>query len=395
MKFISEIFMILDYNTFTLNLQRFIMENSKDALEEQSMKRYLTLLLALAMLLCAGCKSEAEEPLDVTPEAPDVNYDAPEQPSQPPEEVFEYYNPLTGEGMHKDISMNRPVAIMINNIIQAQPQCGVSNADIIFELPAEGGVTRMLAVFQDLKDIESIGSIRSLRAYYLKLAQSLDAILVHAGGSDEAYLDLRSTRWDHIDGVMGNYSVDPFYRDKSRMQYGTEHSLFATGNGLIDCIEDKGFRLEHEDGFDYGYTFSEAAGEQCTETAEYVKVIFNSGKNTSFTYDSETGLYTGYQFGSMYQDGSTEEPMTFTNLVLMSTKMSVYDGKGRLSVELNGTGSGYFVNGGHYTEINWSRDGDEGFRFTLADGTPVDLGIGKSYIAIYDQSSGSVEFEKT
>ena len=387
--------MILDYNTFTLNLQRFIMENSKDALEEQSMKRYLTLLLALAMLLCAGCKSEAEEPLDVTPEAPDVNYDAPEQPSQPPEEVFEYYNPLTGEGMHKDISMNRPVAIMINNIIQAQPQCGVSNADIIFELPAEGGVTRMLAVFQDSKDIESIGSIRSLRAYYLKLAQSLDAILVHAGGSDEAYLDLRSTGWDHIDGVMGNYSVDPFYRDKSRMQYGTEHSLFATGNGLIDCIEDKGFRLEHEDGFDYGYTFSETAGEQCTETAEYVKVIFNSGKNTSFTYDSETGLYTGYQFGSMYQDGSTEEPMTFTNLVLMSTKMSVYDGKGRLSVELNGTGSGYFVNGGHYTEIKWSRDGDEGFRFTLADGTPVDLGIGKSYIAIYDQSSGSVEFEKT
>ena len=257
------------------------------------MKRYLVLLLALVLLLCTGC--EKEEPFDVDPETPNVSQDSPDpSPTPTPEEVFEYINPLTGEGMHEDISMNRPIAIMINNIQQAQPQCGVSKADVIYEIPAEGGVTRMLAIFQDVKDIESIGSIRSLRSYYLRIAQSYDAILIHAGGSTEAYNDLAATGWDHICGVQGNYSVSPFYRDKSRMQYGTEHSLFATGNGILECIDSKGFRTEHEEGFTYGYTFSETAGEQCTEKAEYVKVIFNTGKNTSFTYDDETGLYTGY-----------------------------------------------------------------------------------------------------
>ena len=59
---------------------------------------------------------------------------------------------------------------MINNIVYAQPQVGISNADIIYEIPAEGGITRMMAIFSHLYDIESVGSIRSLRPYYLSVA---------------------------------------------------------------------------------------------------------------------------------------------------------------------------------------------------------------------------------
>jgi hypothetical protein len=40
-------------------------------------------------------------------------------------------NPLTGEASDKDISSVRPYAVMINNIVVAQPQVGISNADII------------------------------------------------------------------------------------------------------------------------------------------------------------------------------------------------------------------------------------------------------------------------
>lgn len=225
------------------------------------MKRYLAGGLALLTLLfCAGCKKDQAEVIQ--PEPPSVNTDAPDHLSTPEPDEFEYINPLTGEGMHEDISKNRPVAVMVNNIIKAQPQRGVSNADVIFEIPAEGGVTRMLAIFQDLEGIESIGSIRSLRSYYLQIVQGYDAILVHAGGSEEAYTDLRTTGWDHIDGVMGNYHVDPFYRDKSRMANGTEHSLFAVGDKILESIEDSGYETRHKTGFTYGYRFSEDAAEQ-------------------------------------------------------------------------------------------------------------------------------------
>ncbi len=358
------------------------------------MKRFLPGLLAVVMLLtCAGCKKTPDQTID--PKAPDVNMNAPENLATPTPEVPDYTNPLTGEPMHEDISMNRPVAVMVNNIIKAQPQRGVSNADMIFEIPAEGGVTRMLAIFQDVSGIASIGSVRSLRSYYLQVTQGFDAILVHAGGSEEAYTDLKTTGWDHIDGVMGNYHVDPFYRDKDRMANGTEHSLFAVGDKIIESIEDSGYETTHKAGFDYGYSFSEDAGTQCKTKADYAKIIFNSGKNTSFVYDSKTGLYTGYQFGERYKDdGKTD--MTFKNLLLLSAGMNVYDGVGRLSVDFDKGGTGYFICEGKSVEINWVKtDDDTGFEFTLKNGMPLDLGIGKTYIGIHDKTAGSVTFEKS
>lgn len=357
------------------------------------MKRYLAGLLAVLILLaCAGCKKDPET---IDPEAPDVNMNAPDGLVTPTPDALEYTNPLTGEEMREDISKNRPVAVMINNIIKAQPQRGVSNADMIFEIPAEGGVTRMLAIFQDVSGIKSIGSIRSLRSYYLQVTQGFDAILVHAGGSEEAYTDLRTTGWDHIDGVMGNYHVDPFYRDRDRMANGTEHSLFAVGDKILESIEDSGYETQHEADFEYGYSFSEDAGAQCKTKADYAKVIFNSGKNTSFVYDDKTGLYTGYQFGERYQDdGKTD--LTFKNLLLLSAGMNVYDGVGRLSVDFDKGGTGYFICEGKSVEIEWIKSSDDvGFEFTLKNGTPLDLGIGKTYIGIYDKNAGSVTFEKS
>ena len=92
-----------------------------------------------------------------------------------------YYHPLTGVGMDEDLSRLRPVAVMINDLKAAQPQLGVSQADIIYEMPAEGGITRMVALFQSLDGVGNLGSIRSTRAYYLELALGHDALLVHAG----------------------------------------------------------------------------------------------------------------------------------------------------------------------------------------------------------------------
>ena len=91
---------------------------------------------------------------------------------------------------------------MINNIQVAMPQCGTSHADIMYEVLAEGGITRMMAIFSNLEGGDALGSIRSLRPYYLSIARSYDAIMVHAGASEAPMPDLASTGWDHIDGVQ-------------------------------------------------------------------------------------------------------------------------------------------------------------------------------------------------
>ena len=65
----------------------------------------------------------------------------------------------------------QPFAIMINNIEYAfDHQIGVSKADVVYEALAEGGITRMMAIYQDVSKVKKIGSVRSARHYYVQFA---------------------------------------------------------------------------------------------------------------------------------------------------------------------------------------------------------------------------------
>ena len=169
------------------------------------MKRFFACLLAAALLVCSGCGIKSEKPSTNGAAGKTENY----------------YAPLTGEPLSTKPENTRPFAVMINNIVYAQPQVGISNAEMIYEIPAEGGITRMMAIFSHLYDVESVGSIRSLRPYYLSVALSYDAIVIHAGGSEQAYSDVKTYNADHLDGVRDGNTSSMFYRDASRGQHGS------------------------------------------------------------------------------------------------------------------------------------------------------------------------------
>lgn len=189
------------------------------------MKKIFSLLLVICLFLsltaCGGEPVETPTP-EPTPTATPKPTETPE-PTQTPEPTatpLPYANLLTGEGLEEDVSGKRPWAIMINNLKQALPQCGISQAEIIYEIPAEGGVTRMMAIFSDIELVDAIGSMRSLRPYYADVGLSYGAIIVHAGGSQASYTELSTYGMDSLDGVLGTYVTGAFYRDSARMQYG-------------------------------------------------------------------------------------------------------------------------------------------------------------------------------
>ena len=69
-------------------------------------------------------------------------------------EISPYRNPLTGElGYAESAVGKRPVAVMVNNLKGALPQYGIAEADIIYELPVEGGITRLMAVYANYADV--------------------------------------------------------------------------------------------------------------------------------------------------------------------------------------------------------------------------------------------------
>ncbi len=362
------------------------------------MKKMISAVLASALLFLCACGTAGTDTTP-TPEPSETAVPSakPTTTPKPTPSQAPYTNPLTGEGMDEDIRGQRPWAIMINNLDKALPQCGISQAEIIYEVPAEGGVTRMMAIFTDISDVDPIGSMRSIRPYYADIGLSYDAIIVHAGGSEGSYSEMYSYDMDHLDGVLGSYADKTFYRDKARMQYGYEHSLFTTGEKLIEAAKGEGFSLEHSDSkYDYRLSFSENAAKQCKEDAEYVKIKFNGYKSTSFTYDPDTDLYTAYEYGNNYIDGNSGDNMTFKNIIVLTTKISVIDSVGRLAVTLTGSGEGYFITGGKRTEITWQRDSNDApFSYFLEDGTKLNLGIGTTYIGIMDDYSATIAFEKT
>ena len=293
-------------------------------------------------------------------------------------------NPLTGAPAGKDYSLRRPYAVMINNIAVAQPQVGVAGADMIWELMDEGGITRMEALYMDPADIPSIGSIRSARIYNVSVARAYDAILVHAGGSDEALSAIDAFGVSDICSVRGRYAAGTFYRDKSRQTYGVEHSLFAVGKGIVRSAESLGCSATHPDGYAtlYGMTFSETAQTQCTLPAETVAVTYAGGKTTDFIYDSDVGLYAVAQFGDVYADGG-ETPVLFRNVLILKAWTALQEDGLHLSIRLVGSGDGYFCCGGAYTPIRWYRaDEDEPFFFTTETGEPLALGTGRTFVAV-------------
>ena len=123
-----------------------------------------------------------------------------------------------------ETSKSRPIAVMINNNHQAWPHAGLDKSYINYEIIAEGGITRIMALFKDQKDVEKIGSVRSSRPYFLDYVLENDAIYIHWGGSNDAYNDINSLGIDHIDGM--DYEGKYFFRDKS-LDKAYEHTGFT------------------------------------------------------------------------------------------------------------------------------------------------------------------------
>jgi hypothetical protein len=290
---------------------------------------------------------------------------------------------------------------MINNISVAQPQLGISKADIIYEILVEGGITRMMAIFQDVSGAGEIGSIRSSRPYFVDIALAYDAIYIHAGGSPDAYTQLKSTGITSLDGVNGK-KQDIFFRDKDRQKkMGLEHSLVTTSDLIEKYLPQYGLRLVHDDGFACGMVFADdavpaAAAVSPTSpspgafTAEKVTAHFSSSKTTTFAYSTESGAYAVSQYGKAYADGDNNENITADNVLVLKTNVDVIagDDKGRIIVDTTGSGSGFYFCHGEYEELTWSRNSITAqFNFTLKDGAPLVFARGRTYICIVDDNS--------
>lgn len=360
------------------------------------MKRLIILMLVL-VLLC-GCgqtkPEETEETTVPTTEAteppttePPTEPPTTEPPTEPPTEPGPI-NPLNGESVPEEIT-DRPYAIMINNHKAALPHCGITAADVLYETLVEGGMTRFLAIFSDPELAGPIGSVRSARPPHAEIAQGYDAVYSSARGHPDVVDVFLADGLDWIDGLA--YDGTYFYRDKARRAAGVslEHTMFVEGADLEVIAEKKGIRTEKKEQSDYGFHFDEEA-EFSGETANEILISFqpSKAKTTNVYYDETLGAYTLYQQGKDYIDGNTGKKVEFRNVFILYAESYGMSNGIHVYVETVGEGDGYYARDGKLIPIHWSRESKTSpYVYTTEDGAPVNMGVGKTYIAIIKDES--------
>jgi len=347
------------------------------------LKKLLLIIMCLCLALAVGCKKE--------PEVISVNSE--EDVSSEPEVIVaepEYaVNPLTGvKDLALDKSGDRPVAITVNNISVAQPvQTGLNKADIIYETEVEGGITRLVAVYQDVSKVEKIGTVRSARYAFIDLAKGHNAIYVHHG--------------------QDSYHAGPHLNDVPRLVLSTknagvrisnglasEHTLYAYGDKLWNAIKNQGITTTNSNPASWQTFADEATPVILPNAANSVSVSFSNAYKTTFNYDAATGKYVRFFNGTERKDYYTKDSLYFKNVFVLNTTIRSYpnctDGKGHKEVMLS-SGNGYYCVNGTYTPIQWSKGAAANkFTFTNADGSALTVNPGNSWVCIAGMSSSAV-----
>lgn len=391
------------------------------------MKRISLFFLAACVTaaLCA-CGNPAS---DETPAEPQQSETAQEQSgseaqeSEPTETVIvEDSVPtsyLTGLECTEEERQQRPMAIMINNIKAGTPQAGIGQASVIYEAPVEGAdITRLMPLFENWQEMDTIGYIRSSRDYFVYCALEFDAIYAHFGQATPYVGEmLNSDKVDNISGATAGIdkpATKAFMRTDKRK---APHNVYTTGQDLLDAVEKFEYSLTYHDTHKQKFTFAPLGEKADYADAQDVTVMYPGGKSTGvgngysnvqawFEYNAEDGKYYRYQYGDAHIDELTGEQIAVDNVIFQYCHGEFRDDKLYMAFNLHGgwedgaaeTGN-YRVQvftGGKMVEGTWSRYADTDPAYYLdADGNPIALNRGKTWIClIWDEHADDVVLEK-
>lgn len=296
--------------------------------------------------------------------------------------------PLTGVPVAPEVAAQHPIAVIIDDHRDARPQAGLSEAAVVWHAPAEGGIPRYLAIFQESLPT-LVGPVRSARQYFIEWAAETRALFVHVGGSPEALATLRSEG-----GGQLVYAVDEFshgggylWRTADR---SVPHNLYTDGQrlralaavaGATDRVLDPAWR------FGPGTPLSRRPLGGSIEVAYRVNTIRYDYDRASNTYPRTV---TGEPDGQV--DAGTGRRVAPSNVVIMLVEFApLRDGhpeKGRLEADVIGSGSAWIATGGRTIEGRWRKASTIGStRFFDTNGRPVALNPGQTFVQVLETGS--------
>ena len=297
------------------------------------------------------------------------------------------YSYLTGEPVSKKIGQKRPYAIMINNISDAIPQSGISQADVIYEATVEGSITRMMAVFEDFSKVKKIGSVRSCRFYFAYWATEWDAIYCHFGQSGYALNFLDSGKVDAL-GARDDTAYVTYYRDSAKV---APHNVYTTKDNLDNGTSAKKYSTSYSKNYKGHFNFTKYGTSVKLQNAKNANSVYTNYKINSsyFVYDKNTKLYNRFQYGQKHIDEVNGEQLKCKNIIIEQADAPLFDDGKSVNFKIVGSGKGTFITEGKAIPITWKKKNSTAItHFYDASGKEIQLNTGKTFICVMptDQS---------
>lgn len=301
---------------------------------------------------------------------------------------------LTGKMVPKSIGRTKAISVMFNNIQNALPQSGISNAEVVYESPVEGGITRLMGILEDYQDVERIGSVRSCRNYYVYFAREFNTFYLHFGQAVYALdlLNLPSTF--NLSGLDSEGGI-VYYRSDD---FEAPHNVFTNYNMIHDGLDYMEYSTTYSDeyiGTNGHYKFAEDDAPVTLEGGADAVVVEPgySYNNAHFIYDAETGKYFRYQYGGPQIDFLTGNQLKYDNIILQYCDWEYFDENGYLNIDVLSGGNGKFITKGKAIDVTWKKDevntsdpyANENFGVTHyydANGNEITLNQGKTWVCI-------------
>ncbi len=318
------------------------------------MKKFLFGVIAIA-IIGAGCyfgynifKSDGEVAVSNIIKS-DLGFGSEEKKEEEKEPEIKIFN-----------GNDRPVAFMIDNNVNAQPQASINEAYCVYEIIVEGNETRLMALFKG-KDCDSVGPIRSARHYFLNYALEHDAIYAHLGQSPQAEKDIKSLNIPDINGQI--YDTGKARTNSSRywrvQHKKAPHNAYTNIPSIISISKDKKFSLTSNKKSVLNYSKEEVnlSGEDVI-TCNQVTLPYASNHVVKYVYDAETNRYTRYSKGRKMTDEVDKKDITTKNIIVTFAKnydMPDTEDKGRQEVEVVGTLDGYYITNGKAMKIKCTK----------------------------------------
>ncbi len=302
---------------------------------------------------------------------------------------------LSGLPVDEKIGNRRPIAIMLNNLEAAQPMCGVSRADVVYEYVVEGGITRLMGLFENYDDLDKIGSVRSCREYFVYTALEFDAIYCHYGQAAYAVDLLASDYVDNMNGLAKEGGV-VYYRTSDRK---APHNAYTSVEGINAGIDMLGYRRDHYDDYRGKFKFCDLDDKVVIDDKTGIKIthmepMYKINKPW-FEYNDEKGKYDRYQYDGPQIDEMTGEQLAYDNVIFQYNVWAQLDQKDYLAFDCHSGGVIQYFTGGMMKVGYWQRDISNArdgnydccpIRYYDMQGNEITINNGKTFICVIQDS---------